>query len=352
MAALLPLAGFPADAAAAAAPGGVEARARWVDIQRGERVERERERGKEKNKESEERRERKKEGGKAHTLSLLCQKQIKNPGAAVAYLLALVWLLCQTAEGARGALALLHPELGKPLPERSYEGDCGLLRRKAPAAAASGDGSSLSPPFSLFSSHELNLAALKSTLLDEFVVAHALGWWAKAILLRDRRLLWPLSVGFELAEAALAHALPNFRECWWDRWVLDVAVCNLVGMELGMATAALLRSRERGRGARERRSGGLLDAWGGVSTRRGALAKAGRVAAQFSPRSWEERDWDPRGSPRRAGWALFLVGAFLLFDVRGVFFFKVSRVFLFFLFLLSRLFSPVVSKTIHPREKK
>jgi len=23
--------------------------------------------------------------------------------------------------------------------------------------------------------------------------------------------------------------LPNFNECWWDSWVLDVAICNFAG---------------------------------------------------------------------------------------------------------------------------
>ena len=256
----------------------------------------------------------------------------------MAYLLALVWLLCQTAQGARSALALLYPELGKPLPERSYGTDCALFvrRRKSFSSTSTSSSSSSSPPPSASSSFfspsfssvssslfppfpfELNLAAIKATLVDEFVVAHALGWWAKAVLLRDRRLLWPLSAGFELAEASLAHALPNFSECWWDRWVLDVAVCNFVGMELGMATAALLRARERKRES-ESALKGNDDGWGGVSTKKGALAKARRVAAQFSPRSWEERDWAPGKSPRRAGWALFLVAVFLLFDVRRFF---------------------------------
>jgi hypothetical protein len=23
--------------------------------------------------------------------------------------------------------------------------------------------------------------------------------------------------------------LPNFNECWWDSWLLDVAICNSLG---------------------------------------------------------------------------------------------------------------------------
>jgi hypothetical protein len=28
---------------------------------------------------------------------------------------------------------------------------------------------------------------------------------------------------------ALQHMLPNFNECWWDSWLLDVAICNSLG---------------------------------------------------------------------------------------------------------------------------
>lgn len=37
-------------------------------------------------------------------------------------------------------------------------------------------------------------------MFDEFVVAHSLGWWAKALLLRNYTLLWAYSIGFELME--------------------------------------------------------------------------------------------------------------------------------------------------------
>ena len=51
-------------------------------------------------------------------------------------------------------------------------------------------------------------------MFDEFVVAHTLGWWGKAIIIRDRKLLWILSVGFECMELTFSHMLPNFNECW------------------------------------------------------------------------------------------------------------------------------------------
>ena len=61
------------------------------------------------------------------------------------------------------------------------------------------------------------------------MVAHILGWWAKVLLLRNNMLLWITSIGFELMERTFRHLLPNFNECWWDSWVLDVAICNSLG---------------------------------------------------------------------------------------------------------------------------
>lgn len=48
-------------------------------------------------------------------------------------------------------------------------------------------------------------------------------------MIRDWALLWVLSIGFELMELTFQHMLPNFNECWWDSWILDVALCNLLG---------------------------------------------------------------------------------------------------------------------------
>ncbi len=35
-------------------------------------------------------------------------------------------------------------------------------------------------------------------------------------------------------ELTFQHMLPNFNECWWDSWILDVAVCNFIGIYTGM----------------------------------------------------------------------------------------------------------------------
>ena len=57
----------------------------------------------------------------------------------------------------------------------------------------------------------------------------------QALIIRDHALLWVLSVGFELMELTFQHMLPNFNECWWDSWILDVAVCNFIGDSLSSA---------------------------------------------------------------------------------------------------------------------
>lgn len=52
--------------------------------------------------------------------------------------------------------------------------------------------------------------------MDVFVLAHVLGWYGKAIILRDQWICWILSITFEFLEYSLQHQLNNFAECWWD----------------------------------------------------------------------------------------------------------------------------------------
>jgi hypothetical protein len=47
---------------------------------------------------------------------------------------------------------------------------------------------------------------MQDTLFDEFVIAHILGWWGKAIMVRNLPLLWVLSIGFEVMEVGHLYA--------------------------------------------------------------------------------------------------------------------------------------------------
>lgn len=77
-------------------------------------------------------------------------------------------------------------------------------------------------------------------VLDRFIVAHFIGWTVKALLIPHRGLLWSASFTFEIVERILVPLLPSLRECWWDSFVLDVAVCNAIGIELGLQLARKL----------------------------------------------------------------------------------------------------------------
>mmetsp|Transcript_8185 Transcript_8185/g.17545 ORF Transcript_8185/g.17545 Transcript_8185/m.17545 type:complete len:457 (-) Transcript_8185:169-1539(-) len=208
-------------------------------------------------------------------------------GVLVVYILFLVFLVFQSAGDARQFLKHLSPSLGSEVQYRTYAADCSLL---------TADGG-------------VNWPAIKSTLLDEFVLAHFLGWWAKALVLRNYALLWIISIGFELMELTFRHMLPNFNECWWDSWVLDVALCNLAGIVLGMATVHYFECKYRHYN------------WQGLSQLRGLRAKARRSLAQLLPYSWDRFEWMTFHSPRRFLQAMFMVVMFLAFEL-NVFFLK------------------------------
>ena len=41
---------------------------------------------------------------------------------------------------------------------------------------------------------------------------------------------WLNSIVFEFVEMSFEHWMPNFAECWWDHWVMDVltSLCVVV----------------------------------------------------------------------------------------------------------------------------
>ncbi|KAK0187700.1 phosphatidyl serine synthase-domain-containing protein [Armillaria mellea] len=173
-------------------------------------------------------------------------------GVNLLYELALVFLLFQDLPSARAMMTLLDPALGVPLPEKSYAEDCSLRW------------------------------ATIWNALDVFCVAHALGWFGKAMILRDYWFCWILSIAFELAEYSLQHQLANFAECWWDHWVLDVLICNWVGTYLGMKVCQYLEVKPY--------------EWRGLRQHRGLRSKARRVLSQFSPHDFTAFKWGTASS--------------------------------------------------------
>ena len=185
---------------------------------------------------------------------------------------------------ARHAFKYLYPDLGVALDERAYGNDCRVF---TPENTSS------------------RFANIMDTVLDEFVLAHLLGWVAKALIFRDWKILLFLSIGFELMELTFAHMLPNFNECWWDSWILDVLLCNNIGMLIGLF--AIQRREKYG------------NEWVGVSSQPTILLKAKRLFLQFTPETVERYEWKMMSSPKRFIQCMTLAAACLACEVNAFF---------------------------------
>ncbi|XP_049852706.1 phosphatidylserine synthase isoform X1 [Schistocerca gregaria] len=116
--------------------------------------------------------------------------------------------------------------------------------------------------------------------IDVFAVGHYFGWMFKAILVRHLGILWAISVMWEFTEIAFAHLLPNFIECWWDALILDVLVCNGLGIWCGLKICKYLEMREY--------------KWVSIRDIRTTSGKIKRAVLQFTPGSWMQVRWlDP-----------------------------------------------------------
>jgi phosphatidylserine synthase 2 len=206
-------------------------------------------------------------------------------GLSLLYAMLLAFMLQNDKDDIRGWLREVDPSLGVRLPEKDYAEACDLYTPGHPGG-----------PF----------ANLFGALQDEFVLAHFLGWYGKALLFRDYSLLWLLSVTFEFIELTFEFAFPNFAECWWDHIILDVLVCNWLGIYLGMKTCKYLGRIEH----RETQS-----LWK-TPTLRGKLKRA---AVQFTPMEWTTYNWDMNSSAKRFAQVLFLVLCMNITDVNSFF---------------------------------
>uniref|UniRef100_A0A6G3MER1 Phosphatidylserine synthase n=1 Tax=Henneguya salminicola TaxID=69463 RepID=A0A6G3MER1_HENSL len=74
---------------------------------------------------------------------------------------------------------------------------------------------------------------------------------------------------WELSELFFQHLLPNFQECWWDMLILDIILCNGLGIVAGSYFLHWLEFRTYH--------------WESVKMIKGARGKLKRVILQFSP---------------------------------------------------------------------
>ncbi|RNF22363.1 phosphatidyl serine synthase [Trypanosoma conorhini] len=179
---------------------------------------------------------------------------------AVLYVALLSFLLFQNLTTVRAIMGLYDPALLEALPEGQYAVDCRI--------------STPSKPYLFF-----------HTAFDVFIIAHALGYFVKTLILRDWRLATCVSVGFEILEVTFQHVLPNFKECWWDHLLLDVLLCNGGGTLLGMFMLRRLRAKKYH--------------WVALRNIKGYKGKTQRILGQFGPRSFVSYEWDVFHDPKR-----------------------------------------------------
>ncbi|XP_063108074.1 phosphatidylserine synthase 2 isoform X3 [Cavia porcellus] len=192
---------------------------------------------------------------------------------SVVYELFLIFILFQTVRDGRQFLKYVDARLGVPLPERDYGGNCLIY-----------DPDKTDPFHNVWDK------------LDGFVPAHFIGWYLKTLMIRDWWMCMIISVMFEFLEYSLEHQLPNFSECWWDHWIMDVLVCNGLGIYCGMKTLEWLSLKTY--------------KWQGLWNIPTYKGKMKRIAFQFTPYSWVRFEWKPASSLRR--W-LAVCGIILVF---------------------------------------
>lgn len=188
---------------------------------------------------------------------------------SIVYELALIFILFQRLDDARALMKHIDSSLGVPLPEKDYGGNCLIYDTGMP-----------SDPW-----HNIK------DKMDVFFAVHFFGWWLKALIVRDWWLCMVTSVLFEVMEYTLEHQLPNFSECWWDHWIMDVMLCNSMGIWLGMKTVKYLSMKTYH--------------WRGLWTYTTYRGKFTRIAKQFTPYIYTDFDWRPTLSLKR--WLSMLV---------------------------------------------
>ncbi|KAF9987844.1 hypothetical protein BGZ75_010393 [Mortierella antarctica] len=218
----------------------------------------------------------------------------------VVYQLFLVFLLFQNKHDARLLFKFIDPSLGVPLPEKSYGDACELTR-----------------------------VNMMDQVWDVFVLAHALGWFCKAIILRDYTFCWILSIMFEVMEYSLTHQLNNFNECWWDHWILDVLICNWLGLYLGVKTCEYFEMKQY--------------SWQGLAEIPTLKGKMKRTMQQFTPKSWTKFKWDSTKSFKSYCTVIFILTMFLICELNAFYLksilwlpsahpINIARIFAYFMF--------------------
>jgi hypothetical protein len=153
----------------------------------------------------------------------------------------------------------------------------------------------------------INATNVWGQLSSIWFLAHAVGWWAKMLMLRDLKTCIVYSTVFELTELTLQFWIPEFQECWWDSMIMDWLIANtLIGMMLGRKTLSIMSVSEFNWAPR--RGFGLQALW------------------KLAPGSMIPYEWNPANDPITLAlnafiWIVMAVGevnSFFLINILGL----------------------------------
>nr|XP_006823665.1 PREDICTED: phosphatidylserine synthase 1-like [Saccoglossus kowalevskii] len=179
-------------------------------------------------------------------------------GIGVLYLLSLVFILFQSLSDVKYVIHWLYPELRGSEPDsKEYAVNCSQITMEK------------------IWSH-----------FDVFLFSHFFCWILKTMVVRHYGICWTMSITWEITEVAFIHLLPNFAECWWDQLILDILICNGLGIWIGMVICKKLEMRSF--------------KWESIRNIPSTSGKIRRAVLQFTPASWTHVRWlDPTSSYMR-----------------------------------------------------
>lgn len=152
---------------------------------------------------------------------------------------------------------------------------------------------------------EITFKNIWNIVNDRFFFAHLFGWIIRALMIRNIFILWIASILWELVELSFLHMLPNFAECWWDSLIMDILLCNGVGIFIGLKIARYLEMKEYH--------------WVGFYDIKDPLERVRRAILQFSPVSWPVVDWKVTNNWKRFVGVVFLISFLQLVDLNHFF---------------------------------
>lgn len=141
---------------------------------------------------------------------------------------------------------------------------------------------------------------VKPVIFDIFIPAHFFGWIFHSMIIRDYTICWTLSICFEICEVLLRQWFPNFHECWWDSIILDILICNGLGIYIGMKFVQFLSKVSWDKRKIQEVHGKEL---------------IFRVLNQFAPRSFRQFHWRPLYSLKRYCCFIYVILIDLLLEI-------------------------------------